>query len=71
MSVDLPQPDLPTSETKEGYLWVSNNIQPKSIIDSSNKQGLQNLSSLYAFLSQKPLLIEETSSCFTVKLPLL
>ena len=58
-------------ETKEGYLWVSNNLQPKSIIDSSNKQGLHNLRSLYAFLSQKPLLIEETSSCFTVKLPLL
>lgn len=58
-------------ETKEDYLWVRNTLQPKSIIDSSNKQGLQNLRSLYGYLSKKPLEVEESGDCFTVKLPLL
>jgi two-component system LytT family sensor kinase len=60
-----------TIETGAGYLCVCNNLQPKNIIDSSNRQGLQNLRSLYAYLSAEPMKVEETSTRFTVKLPLL
>ncbi|WP_224998623.1 sensor histidine kinase [Cesiribacter sp. SM1] len=60
-----------TIETASGYLCVCNNLQPKNIIDASNRQGLQNLRSLYAYLSAKPMRVEETSTSFTVKLPLL
>ncbi|MBL0742608.1 sensor histidine kinase [Chryseolinea lacunae] len=53
------------------YLVVSNNLQLRNRVDTSNKQGLENLSSLYTFLTDRPLLIEQTSDRFAVKIPLL
>jgi two-component system, LytTR family, sensor kinase len=53
------------------YIIVSNNLQRRSKIGSSNKQGLDNLSSLYSFLIKKPVIIEQTESRFAVKIPLL
>lgn len=56
---------------EEGYLLVKNNLQKKSFVDTSNKQGLDNLLSLYKYLSDRPMLIEEDEHYFTVKIPLI
>jgi hypothetical protein len=56
---------------EEDYLCIKNNLQRKKFVDSSNKQGLESLKSLYKYLSKKPLEIIETKSEFVVKIPLL
>lgn len=53
------------------YLVVSNNLQKRKIVETSNKQGLENLKSLYRFLTDKPILIEQTADRFYVKVPLI
>ena len=53
------------------YIYVSNNLQKKPSVDGSNKIGLQNMKTLYQFLSAQPLLIEETNTTFVVGLPML
>ncbi|ULQ52949.1 ligand-binding sensor domain-containing protein [Flavihumibacter fluvii] len=54
-----------------GYLVIRNNIQKKGMVETSNKQGLRNLISLYKYLTDTPLVIEETGAFFTIKIPLL
>jgi len=51
------------------YLVISNNLQVRRNVESSNKQGLENLKSLYGYLSTKPVIIEETEDYFAVKVP--
>lgn len=53
------------------YLVVSNNLQPRKNVETSNKQGLDNLRSLYHFLIEKPVIIEQTDDRFYVKIPLI
>lgn len=53
------------------YLVVSNNLQLRKHVESSNKQGLKNMESLYGFLSDKTVQIEQTDVRFSVKVPLL
>jgi len=53
------------------WLHIKNNVQSKISIDSSNGQGLDNLKTLYRYLSDLPLEIKSTESYFSVKLPLL
>lgn len=53
------------------YLVVSNNLQLRKHVDTSNKQGLENLKSLYLFLTEKPVIIGKTDDRFAVKIPLL
>jgi LytS/YehU family sensor histidine kinase len=55
----------------DDYLIVSNNIQLRKLVDTSNKQGLGNVKSLYSFLTEKPVIIEQTENRFAVKIPLL
>ncbi|GAB3999926.1 hypothetical protein GCM10028807_51540 [Spirosoma daeguense] len=55
----------------DDYLNVVNTLQRKAIVKTSNKQGLDSLKKLYAYLSERPLLIEETPDTFVVKVPLL
>ncbi len=57
--------------TEDDYLVVRNNLQRKKFVETSNKQGLDNLISLYHYLSEKPLAIDETEHFFTVKIPLI
>jgi ligand-binding sensor domain-containing protein len=57
--------------TDDGYLVVRNNLQLKKLVETSNKQGLNNLLSLYRYLTEKPMTIERTSQHFTVKIPLI
>ncbi|MCW3125475.1 MAG: putative signal transduction histidine kinase [Bacteroidetes bacterium] len=56
---------------ESGYLVVQNNLQVKQIIDTSNKQGLENLKNLYKVLIEKEVMIEQTQDRFSVKIPLI
>jgi hypothetical protein len=56
--------------TMGDYLVVSNNLQLRKRVETSNKMGLENLKSLYGFLSEKPVLIEASDTRFNVKVPL-
>ena len=53
------------------YLVVRNNLQKKNFVETSNKQGLANMKSLYRYLSDKPMIIAEDGIFFTVKIPLI
>ncbi|SFC39506.1 Histidine kinase [Flexibacter flexilis DSM 6793] len=54
------------------YLVVENNLQRKTLVEDSNKTGLENMQNLYSFYSaDRKVLIEETATSFAVKLPLL
>lgn len=53
------------------YIVVSNNLQRRARVDGSNRQGLDNLRSLYGFLTEKPVIVEQTDNRFFVKIPLL
>lgn len=53
------------------YLRVENSVNKKSQVETSNKQGLVNLKTLYQYLSDKPIEIIETEKLFTVKIPLI
>lgn len=53
------------------YLVVSNNLQLRSNVETSNKLGLENLKSLYRFLTERPVIVEPTGERFFVKVPLL
>jgi two-component system, LytTR family, sensor kinase len=52
------------------YLVVSNNLQLRKRVETSNKQGLENLKSLYRFLTDRPVIIESGENRFAVKVPL-
>jgi hypothetical protein len=56
---------------EDDYVLVRNNLQRKRFVETSNKQGLDNLFSLYKYLSDRPILIEENETHFTVKIPLI
>ncbi|MBY0427506.1 MAG: histidine kinase, partial [Cytophagales bacterium] len=55
----------------DGYVVVENPLQIKEQVESSNKLGLINLNNLYRFLSEKPILVEESESWYRIKIPLL
>lgn len=69
--VDSETPLVIDIYTEQEYLVVRNNMQKKSFVDTSNKQGLDNLLSLYRYLSGLPMQIREDEHYFTVKIPLL
>lgn len=56
---------------EDDSLVVKNNLQKKRFVETSNKQGLVNLQSLYRYLSGRPVIICEDEHHFTVKIPLL
>ena len=55
----------------ENYLIVRNNLQKKTAIADSGGIGLDNIKSRYEHLTDKPFIIEEDTSYFIVKIPLL
>lgn len=68
--VDRRQPLSIEIVTLGDYLVVTNNLQPRKLVETSNKVGLENLKTLYRFLTDKPVLIEKTDERFAVKVPL-
>lgn len=57
--------------TDHNYLVVKNNLQKKNFVETSNKQGLVNLKSLYQYLSERPVQIEEDEAFFAIRIPLI
>jgi two-component system, LytTR family, sensor kinase len=57
--------------TADDYLVVTNNLQLRNSVETSNKQGLENLKSLYSFFTNKSVIIEKSAQRFSVKVPLL
>lgn len=57
--------------TQGDFLRVTNNLQKKSIVEHSNKTGLENMKTLYTYLSPLPVEIREDEREFCVKIPLL
>jgi hypothetical protein len=57
-------------ESKDGYLVVRNSLHPKNSAVPSNKIGLKNISAKYELLKQPPIVVEKSTTTFTVKLPL-
>ena len=55
----------------DDYIVVSNNIQRKSILNSSTNIGLLNLTERVRLIMDKKLIVKEESSMFFVKLPII
>lgn len=56
---------------EDGYLIVKNNLQKKEFVETSNKQGLKNMRSLYRYLDNRPMQVIEDKHYFTIKIPLI
>lgn len=56
---------------EQDYLVVRNNLQKKKFVETSNRQGLANMESLYRYLSTRAMEIIENEYYFIVKIPLL
>ncbi len=69
--IDEDSPLLIEVFVNEDSLVVKNNLQRKDFIETSNKQGLANLQSLYHYLSNRRVEITEDENLFIIKIPLL
>lgn len=58
-------------KTKDGYIFISNNIQPKKNPETSTGTGLQNIIKRYHHYGREDVEIINDGKMFTVKLPLL
>lgn len=70
-STDIDDPLVIELFIEEEYLVVRNNLRKRAFVETSNKQGLQNMTALYSYLSERTLLIIEDEDFFIVKVPLL
>ncbi|CAN5910958.1 hypothetical protein BH24BAC1_BH24BAC1_30170 [soil metagenome] len=68
--VQLDRPLCIRITADEQYLEVANNLQRKSIVETSNQSGLKNLASLYKYLSPEKVEVVETEEAFRVRVPL-
>ena len=69
--VSEENPLIVTIKEKDGYLVVTNNFNPKTILEKGTKVGLQNIVDRYHLLTLKKVEIINNSDSFIVKLPLL
>lgn len=69
--IDEESPLVIDIYTEEDYIIVRNNLQKKNFVETSNRQGLSNLLSLYHYLSDKQVSVIENEEYFMVKIPLL
>lgn len=56
---------------QDDYIIIQNTKQLKTVIETAKGTGIENMQKRYAFLTEKPVLIEDTDTSFTIKLPLL
>lgn len=57
---------------RDGYLWVSNTLQKKAVSpDAVGGIGLENIRKRYGFLSNHPVVVNETAGQFEVGLPVI
>jgi two-component system LytT family sensor kinase len=57
-------------KSEGNYLTVTNNLQKRSVIETSNGQGLENLRTLYKYIFPDAVTTHETTHSFEVKIPL-
>jgi ligand-binding sensor domain-containing protein len=69
--IDIDTPLVIDIFVEDSYLIVRNNLQKKNSVQTSNKQGLNNMKSLYRYLNHRPMIIKENELFFTVKIPLI
>lgn len=69
--IDADSPLVIDIFIENDYVVVKNNLQKKSMVETSNKKGLAQFETLYKYLSDKPIIIEETDHYFTIKIPLI
>lgn len=69
--IDAESPLVIDVFIENDYIVVKNNLQKKNMVETSNKKGLAQFETLYKYLSDKPILIEETTGYFTIKIPLI
>lgn len=69
--IDVDTPLYIDIYIEDDYIVVKNNLQLKKIVESSNKKGLVQFKTLYTYLSEKSIIIENTDSFFIIKIPLL
>jgi two-component system, LytTR family, sensor kinase len=60
-----------TIREENGYLVVSNNFNPKTILENGTKIGLKNIIDRYHLITLKKVVVEKTAENFIVILPLL
>lgn len=68
---DPDEPLIVRIYIEDDYLVVRNNLQLKAFVETSNKQGLTSMISLYRFLIDKPVLIEPAEEFYTIRIPLI
>lgn len=56
---------------ENGYLVITNNYSPKTVLEKGTKVGLKNIIDRYNLITLKKVTVEKTGETFTVKLPLL
>ncbi|MEO6229517.1 MAG: two-component regulator propeller domain-containing protein [Ferruginibacter sp.] len=69
--IDAATPLVVNIFIQNEWLVVQNNLQRKNFVESSNKQGLAGMQSLYYYLGGKQIVIQEDEKYFTIKIPLL
>jgi sensor histidine kinase YesM len=62
---------ISVTANENGYLTVRNNLQKKPAEMASSEIGLKNITSRYAYLTDKPVEVSETESEFIVRVPLI
>jgi len=67
--IDIDSPLIIDLYAEDDYLCIRNNLQRKTMVETSNKQGLTQLKKLYQFLIHKPIHIVETENSFMIKIP--
>jgi len=56
---------------ENGYLYITNNYNPKTVLEEGTKVGLNNIVERYQLITLKKVSVDKTAKEFTVKLPLL
>lgn len=69
--IDQDDPLIIDIYSEGDYLVVKNNSQPKRNVETSNKKGLDQFKTLYMYLTNKPIIIEDTDVYFMIKIPLI
>jgi ligand-binding sensor domain-containing protein len=68
--IDDERPLIVRIYAEENWLCVANTLNKRAFVQTSNKQGLASMKSLYDYLTGRPILVVETASEFIVKVPL-
>ena len=69
--IDADTPLIIDITSRHEYLIIKNNLQRKNMVETSNKQGLASLQSLYGYFSKRPVIIEEDEKRFIIQIPLI